>query len=212
MATSLKYEELAILLRTAAAKVKEHVDMLGQLDSVVGDGDHGVAMKTAMNALEKGIDDCSGESIAALLNSVAMSVMNINAGSTGPLTGSLFMGMAGAAGDREELDATELAALFSSGLKQVQSITAAAVGDKTMIDALSPAIEVMAAAPAGGDLADMLRGAAEAAEAGAEKTRDMAAKFGKAKNIGERSLGHKDPGATSMALFFRGLSEGVSGM
>lgn len=210
MATSLKYDGLAVLLRAAAAKVKGHVEMLGQLDSVVGDGDHGVAMKTAMTALEKGIDDCSEESITALLNSVAMSVMNINAGSTGPLTGSLFMGMAGAVEDREELDATALAALFSAGLKQVQSITTATVGDKTMIDALAPAIEAMEAAPAGSDLADMLQGAAEAAEAGAEKTSDMAAKFGKAKNIGERSIGHKDPGATSMALFFRGLSEGVS--
>lgn len=211
MSATLDYSGLVGVLRAAAGKVKSGVELLTQLDSAVGDGDHGVAMKTAMQAIEKGIDDCGAETSQALLNSVAMSVMNIDAGSTGPLMGSLFMGMAGAIGDASEMDSAALAGMFQAGLKQLQAITTAKIGDKTMMDALIPAVEALSNAAAGGDdVAAALNKAAAAAEEGAEKTKDMQAQFGKARNLGERSLGHRDPGATSMSMVFRGMAEGAA--
>ena len=209
MSATLDYDGLVGVLRAAAGKVKSGVDLLTQLDSATGDGDHGVAMQTAMKALEQGIDGCDTPAIPAMLSSSAMSVMSIDAGSTGPLLGSLFMGMAGAAGDASEMDGALLAGMFRAGLTQLQAITTAKVGDKTMMDALIPAVEAMEAA-AGDEPAVLLEKAATAAEAGAEATRNMVAKFGRARNLGERSIGHQDPGATSMSMFFRGMAEGAA--
>jgi dihydroxyacetone kinase-like protein len=212
MSATLDYNGLVGVLRAAAEKVISGVDVLTRLDSTVGDGDHGIAMKNAMQALEQGLDR-GGDGNKALLNSVAMSVMSINAGSTGPLMGSLFMGMAGAVGDAPEMDCAMLAGMFQAGLNQLQTITTAKIGDKTMMDALIPAVAAINnAAQAGADVAAALAKAADAAQAGAESTRDMQAKFGKARNIGERSLGHKDPGATSMSMIFRGMAEGAAAL
>jgi dihydroxyacetone kinase-like protein len=211
MSATLDYDGLVGVMRSAADKVRGAVEMLGQLDSAVGDGDHGVAMGNAMKALVNGIDECGGDTNQALLNSVAMCVMNIDAGSTGPLMGSLFMGMAGAIGDAPEVDAAALAGMFEAGLAQLQTITTAKVGDKTMMDALVPAVEALrTGADAGDDVAGALDKAAAAAEAGAESTKEMQARFGKAKNIGERSIGHMDPGAVSMSILLRGMAEGAA--
>jgi dihydroxyacetone kinase-like protein len=137
--------------------------------------------------------------------------MGIDAGSTGPLMAMLFMGVAGAVGDASEVDAKLISTMLGSGLTQLQTITKAKVGDKTMMDALVPGVEALAAAVADGDdLEAALAKAASAAEAGAEKTEQMQARFGRAKNLGERSVGHRDPGATSMSIMIRGLAEGVA--
>ena len=210
MSATLDYNGLVGVLRSAAGKVKSGVDLLTQLDSATGDGDHGVAMQTAMKALEQGIDGCDTATIPAVLNSAAMSVMSIDAGSTGPLLGSLFMGMAGAVGDVSDMDGALLADMFKAGLTQLQAITTAKVGDKTMMDALIPAVEAMESAAAGDVPAAVLDKAAAAAAAGAEATKNMRAKFGRARNLGERSLGHQDPGATSMSMFLRGMAEGAA--
>ncbi len=211
MPATLDYDGLVGVLRAATERVRSGVELLTRLDSAVGDGDHGVAMKTAMQAIEKGIDDCGANTSQALLNSVAMSVMSIDAGSTGPLMGSLFMGMAGAIGDVSEVDSALLAGMFQAGLEQLQTITTAKVGDKTMMDALIPAVEAMNSSTEAGDgIATALEKAAAAAEAGAQKTKDMLAQFGKARNLGERSLGHRDPGATSMSMIFRGMAEAAA--
>jgi len=199
------------VLRAAAANVKAGAEMLGRLDAAIGDGDHGVAMTRAMDALEKGIDDCGGGASKDLLQVVAWSVMSIDAGSTGPLMGSLFMGMVDPVGEACEIDTALLASMFESGLAKLRAISKAEVGDKTMMDALVPAVEALkSAAAAGDDIAGALDKAAGAAEAGAESTKEFQAKFGKARNLGERSIGHQDPGATSMAMLFRGLAQGAA--
>jgi len=206
----LDYDGLVCVLRAAAAKVKVGADRLGQLDSAIGDGDHGIAMTRAMEALEKGIDDCSDHSNKALLQGVAWVVASIDAGSTGPLMGSLLMGMVEPVGDAEQIDTPLLASMFEAGLAKLRAISKAEVGDKTMIDALVPAVEALKNAAAEGDsVADALEKAAAEAEAGAERTKDFQARFGKARNLGERSIGYQDPGATSMAMLFRGFAEGA---
>ena len=212
MSSALDYDGLVRVFRAGSRRVQAAADELGRLDSAIGDGDHGVAMKRAMEALEKGMDACGDGAVRALLQAVAMAVMGIDAGSTGPLMGSLLLGMVEPVGDRAEIDAPLLAAMFQGGLAKLRAISKAQVGDKTMIDALVPAVEALeAAAGEGADVPAALARAADAARDGAEKTRDFQAKFGKARNLGERSLGHQDPGATSVSIFLRGLAEGAAG-
>ncbi len=207
----LDYNGLICMLRAAATKVKAGADRLGELDSAIGDGDHGLAMTRAMDALEKGIDDCSEQNNKALLQGVARAVASIDAGSTGPLMGSLLMGMVEPVGDEPEIDAPLLATMFEAGLAKLRTISKAEVGDKTMIDALVPAVEALrSAADEQNSVADALQRAADAAETGAEGTKEFQAKFGKARNLGERSIGYQDPGATSMAMLFRGLADGAT--
>ena len=211
MSKTLDYEGLVSVFRAAAANVKSGADQLCELDSAIGDGDHGVAMTRAMDALEKGINDCSVATHKALLQGVSMSVMNIYAGSTGPLMGSLMMGMVEPVGDAAEIDTGLLASMFDSGLAKLLAISKAQVGDKTMVDALSPAVDALKTACSDGDsVATALERAAAAAEAGAESTKEFQAKFGKARNLGERTIGYQDPGATSMAMFFRGCASGAA--
>jgi len=164
-----------------------------------------------MDALEKGIDECSSTSIRTLLEGVAESVENIDAGSTGPLMGSLMEGMAESVGEAARIDTGLLAAIFAAGLDELLVISKAKVGDKTMVDALTPAVEALKVAASNGEsVADALAKAADAAEAGAEKTKQFQARFGRARNLGQRSIGHQDPGATSMAMLFRGMAEGAA--
>lgn len=211
MSRTLDYEGLVRVFRAAAARVKSGAERLGELDSAIGDGDHGVAMTRAMNALEEGIDQCRATTQKALLQGVAMSVMSIDAGSTGPLLGSLMLGMGEPIGDAAEIDTERLASMFESGLARLLAISKANVGDKTMVDALSPAVDALKTAASDGDsVAAALEKAAAAAEVGAESTRDFQAKFGRARNLGERAIGYQDPGATSMAMFFRGCADGAA--
>jgi len=213
MTEPLDYDGLVGVLRAGAARVKAGADQLGRLDSAIGDGDHGVAMSRAMEALEKGIDGCTDRTGEALLKKVAWSVMSIDAGSTGPLMGSLLMGMVQPAGESTTFDTGLLAAMFEAGLAKLRTISKAEVGDKTMVDALVPAVEALRQAAAGGDgVAGALEKAAAAAQQGAESTKQFQAKFGKARNLKERSLGHQDPGATSIAMLFVGFAEGAASL
>jgi phosphoenolpyruvate---glycerone phosphotransferase subunit DhaL len=211
MADTIGAAEIARMLRAAAAKIRDTHEELGRLDAATGDGDHGMAMLKAAEAVEKAVEASAGEPISAMLHAVGWEVMCIDGGSTGPLLGSLFMGMSECAGETEALDCAATAAVFEAGLAGVQEQTKAQPGDKTMIDALVPAVEaIRAAADAGDAIIDAMSAAAMAAAIGAETTKQMQAKFGRAKNLGERTVGHADPGATSMAYLFAGFAAGAS--
>jgi dihydroxyacetone kinase-like protein len=127
--------------------------------------------------------------------------------------GSLFMGMVDPVGEATEIDSERLASMFAGGLAKLRAVSKAEVGDKTMLDALVPAVEALQAAAAVGDsLAAALAAAATAAQTGAENTKNYRARFGKARNLGDRSLGHQDPGAASITLLFRGLADGAASL
>lgn len=213
MSGTIDFDGLVQVLRTAATRVKAGADELGRLDSATGDGDHGVAMTRAMQALEKGLAECPERTGQALLQGVAWSILGIDGGATGPLVGSLFLGMVEPVGQADRIDAPRLASMFAAGVAKMGAISKAQLGDKTMMDSLLPAVEALQTAAAAGDsVAAALAKAAAAAQAGAERTKDLRARFGKARNLGERSLGHQDPGATSMALLLRGLAEGAASL
>jgi len=205
------FDQFVSMLRSAAAQVRANHEMLSRLDSFGGDGDHGTTMLRAMTCLEKAIDACTEKRLHSLLHEVGWAIMGVDGGATGPLLGTFFMSMAEAAGDREALDAKALVLLFEAGLAGVQRQSKAKVGDKTMMDALVPAVRAIhLSAGAGNALAVVLKDAAVAAEAGAVSTRDMQARFGRARNLGPRSIGNPDAGATSIALIFKGFYEGLT--
>ena len=135
--------------------------------------------------------------------------MDCDGGSTGPLLGSWFMGMSAAAGEAAELDCTALVAMMNGGILKLAKQSRAVVGDKTMMDAFLPALDALLAAAPSGDIRLALRQAAAAAAEGAEATKQFRAKFGRARNLGERVIGHVDPGAVSVSLIFKGFSEAL---
>ena len=211
MARSIGYEDIVRMFRAAVEKIRHNQKELSKLDSAIGDGDHGTAISHAMDAVEKAIQDNEGTDLKSLFNAIGWGVMSVHGGATGPLFGSLFMGFSEGVGDKDQLDCAALAEMFESGLANVSKQTRAQVGDKTIMDALIPAVQVLKkSSETGKTISEALEEAAEAAEKGAHSTKDLVARFGRAKNYGDRTLGHQDPGATSISLIFRGFFEGFS--
>ncbi len=199
------------MFRAAAGRIRENVALLTKLDSVGGDGDHGTTILRAVETVERIFAHPSSPQIGAkdLLEAIGWAVMGVDGGATGPLLGTFIGGMAEPAAGKSELNARDLAAALEAGLMALQQQTKARVGDKTMMDALVPAVAAAReAANGGGGVAAVLQAAAEAATHGAESTSKLAAKFGRAKNIGTQSIGSPDAGATSISFIFRGLFEG----
>ncbi|MGA2257804.1 MAG: dihydroxyacetone kinase subunit DhaL [Thermoguttaceae bacterium] len=207
---NLTSANLSKILQSGAARVKENHELLSRLDAATGDGDHGVTMKRVADVIIASIADGQSLGVGPLLEQVGWNVMSVDGGSTSPLLGSFFMGMSDAVGGSETLDSRSLAAAFEAGLAKLRAQTPAQVGDKTMVDALVPAVEALRqAADAGAEPSALLAQAAEAAQRGAERTSELQARFGRARNLGPRTIGHVDPGATSIALFFAGFRDGA---
>jgi dihydroxyacetone kinase-like protein len=208
MPEALDNTAFAACLRRAAVHIQAHVDRLSQLDAAVGDGDHGTTMARVCAAILATLDEHCEATPGALCGAIGWAVMCTDGGSTSPLLGSLFTGMGDALSRPGPLTLREVHAAFAGGLASLRRQTPAKPGDKTMIDALVPAVEALArAADAGDTLVRALRAAADAAAAGAESTRALKAAFGRARNLGERTVGHVDPGATTIALFFEGFAQ-----
>ena len=210
MVETINAENVASMIQATITLIRDNEQMLSKLDSATGDGDHGSAMVSAMNAADKALAEWDKASIQSLLKGVGWGMMCIDGGSTGPLWGSLFMGMSKGAGEAESLDCAAMADMFEAGLAKIQKQSKAQVGDKTMMDALIPAVgAIRAAADASASIDQALAAAADAAAQGAAATCDMQAKFGRARNLGDRVIGHVDPGATSMSLLFKAFSEAL---
>ena len=210
MPSELGTAEFTAMLRAAAETVRAHQTELSKLDSFGGDGDHGSTMARAMDHMESAATDAADKDLAGLLKDVGWAIMGVDGGATGPLLGTLFMSMAKVAG-ATVADSTALADLFGAGLEGVRRRTKATPGDKTMLDALVPAVDtLMASAASRASIEEALCAAADAAASGAEATATMQARFGRAKNLGEKSIGEKDPGATSMSYLFVGFAKGAS--
>lgn len=210
MASELTKDLLTKMLESALAAVEAQFDELNALDAATGDGDHGSAILATMKAAVKAAQGPG--TLAETATNIAMEIMTATGGSTSSLNGSFFMGLADGA-KSEALNPAETVAAFEAGLASMQTMTKAKVGDKTMMDAMLPAIDAMKAAVASNPnatLFDAFQQAADAAKAGAEKTAEYVAKFGRARNLGERSKGSKDAGATSSALIFQAYADAIA--
>lgn len=198
------------MLRTAAERIKENRSHLSELDSATGDGDHGTAVSKVADAMTSTIEKDDRGDVKKLLKDVAWAAMSTDAGSTSPLYGSFFLGISEGTPADGPIDCAAYATMLESGVAKLRKNTRAEPGNKTMLDALLPAVDaVRAAANDGKNLEQALADGAGAAVDGAEATKEMKATFGRARNIGERSIGHVDPGAASMSILFTGLKEGL---
>jgi len=194
-----------------AESVKDQRDYLTQLDAAIGDGDHGVNMDRGFDAVGKALA-AQGDSLTPgkLLTVAGKTLVSTVGGASGPLWGTAFRRAGRALGDREELDGNDLVVALQAALDGVVELGAAQPGDKTMVDALGPAIEALTAALGAGDPLDRaLAAASQAAEDGARATVPLQARKGRASYLGERSIGHQDPGATSAALVMAALQRAV---
>ncbi|CAH0249121.1 PEP-dependent dihydroxyacetone kinase, ADP-binding subunit DhaL [Microbacterium oxydans] len=192
--------------------VTEKRDWLTELDSAIGDADHGSNMSRGMTAVVEKLGAGAPATVDELLKSVGMTLVSSVGGASGPLYGTLFLRMGMTAGAVTELDAPGLAAALRAGLDGIVARGKAEAGDKTMFDAMAPGIDAFDAAIAGGaDLTAAARSAADAAEAGRDATVPLVARKGRASYLGERSAGHLDPGAASTALLFDALAAAIAG-
>jgi dihydroxyacetone kinase-like protein len=187
-------------IRVFADAVAERRAELTALDSAIGDADHGTNMNRGMQAAVAKLEG-GGDDIGALLKTVGMTLVSTVGGAGGPLYGTLFLQMGTALTGKSELGPEDWSAALDAGIKGVQARGKAEPGDKTMIDALLPALEAFKAATAdGGSFEDALGRSAAAAEQGTKDTIPLVAKKGRASYLGERSAGNQDPGATSTSL------------
>lgn len=201
----LTIEAFKAMLDNALKQIKAREEEFSKLDAVIGDGDHGTAIVAAMTAVNKSAQ--SGTEFKQMLGDMGMDVMMEVSGSTSTLLGAFFLGMSDHA-EGTELDAAGVKAMFAGGLANVQQQTQAKRGDKTMMDALIPAVEAMQACTSD-DIKVVLNAGAKAALDGAEATVPMKANFGRARNYGERSIGFADSGATSWSCMFASFAEAL---
>jgi dihydroxyacetone kinase-like protein len=188
-------------LREFARLIAENKENLTALDSAIGDADHGTNMDRGMTAVVKALEAETGTTPSALLKRTGMTLVSTVGGASGPLYGTAFLRMATAAGDAESLDGPAFAKALRAGLEGVVIRGKAEPGDKTMYDALAPAVDALDAALAEGQaLPPALDAAVAAAEKGRDATIPLVARKGRASYLGERSAGHQDPGATSVTL------------
>jgi dihydroxyacetone kinase-like protein len=200
-------EQVRDWIRRFADVIAEHRMELVRLDTAIGDGDHGTNMDRGMRKAVEKLDGADGGDIGADLKAVGMALVSSVGGAAGPLYGTLFLQMGSAAAGKGELDLDGWAAAVEAGVKGVQARGKAEPGDKTMIDALLPAVEALRQ---GGDVGEALTRSADAAEEGMKATIPLEARRGRASYLGPRSVGHQDPGATSSYLLLRTAAETLS--
>lgn len=195
--------DLVTAIRAVADTVAEHRVELIQLDRAIGDGDHGENLDRGFKAVVAAFDQAAPDTPAAVLKTVATTLISKVGGAAGPLYGTAFLRASTAVKDRDELGPADVVEALTAALGGIVARGKAELGDKTMVDALDPAVK----AAVGDSVAEILTAAADAAEAGAEATVPLVARKGRASYLGERSAGHMDPGARSTTLLLRTFAQ-----
>ncbi|MFJ4210219.1 dihydroxyacetone kinase subunit DhaL [Paenarthrobacter sp. NPDC089675] len=191
-------------LKLSAETMADHRTELIELDRAIGDSDHGENMDRGFQAVLQKLDESPPETPGAALKAAAMALMSKVGGAAGPLYGTAYLRAATSLGDAADIDAGNVVSALAAARDGVVARGKAEPGDKTMVDAWTPAVEAaQKAADDGGDALAVLEAAAAAAESGAEATEPLVARKGRASYLGDRSAGHRDPGAQSTALLLR---------
>lgn len=198
-------EEFARRLKNACDSVISAEAELTEIDSRFGDADHGLTMTKVAKAIAQAVEESDG-GIQSMLDDAAMAVMTLNGGSAVPLWNTWLDGMQEEAPEGEEIDIAGLKTIFAKALEELDDMSGAKVGDKTMMDAVIPASAAIAVY-SGESEAELFTLAAQAAEEGAENSKNFVSKFGRAKSYGAQTIGTPDAGAVSMARFFHGLAQ-----
>ena len=203
---TLSIEETRDMMLAVADKIIESEPILTDADRALGDGDHGVGMERGMNAVKEPLAGEEFPTVGKVFMGVGMAMMSSMGGASGAIFGTLFRSGGKALGDAETLDGAGVATFFKDGVEGVMKRGGAKPGDKTMVDALSPAAD-KAVEVADQSVSEALAAVAEAAEGGMEASKDMIATMGRAKTLGEKSLGKPDAGAVSVAIIVRQMSD-----
>ena len=206
--SSLDTKQMAAIVEGMAKKIEAEKEYLTELDNEIGDGDHGINLARGFEAVEKKLPSLAGGDIGALLKGVGMQLVSTVGGASGPLYGTAFMKAGMACKGLTEIDGPAFVKAMEAAVDGIKMRGKATEGEKTMLDALCPALKVLQDdVTAGKSLKEALQDAAQAAEKGVEYTKTIIATKGRASNLGERSLGHQDPGATSSLYLLQVLAE-----
>jgi dihydroxyacetone kinase-like protein len=211
---SVPYEDVVGWVKTFATTIADQKTYLTELDSAIGDADHGINMDRGMQAVLGKLNGSAdaGQDVGAMFKTVGMTLVSTVGGAGGPLYGTLFLQLGVATAGKEEITAADWQAALEAAVAGVQARGKAEPGDKTMLDALIPASDAFAAAVTdGADLPAALRRSADAGEQGMKDTIPLVARKGRASYLGERSAGHQDPGATSSYLLLRTAADEWAG-
>lgn len=203
----LTREDLKKMFTVSSNLLKENCEEFSKIDSKFGDGDHGITINKIADYILKELENWDEEtSIKDFIDDLGTGIMGVNGGSAGPLWGTMISGLACPLGDEKELSIEKVKEMFSSSLSEMQDITTAKVGDKTMMDTFIPAVKAIEEAQTE-SFKELFEIGAKAAEQGAEDTKKYISKFGRAKSYKEETLGYKDAGATSLACLFKGFEK-----
>jgi len=209
MTDRITRQDFAHMIAAAASKIREQHARLSQLDCVAGDGDHGASMLRTMDRLEQAF--AKDANLKSCFCDAGWNVMGADGGASTSLLGAFFLGIGEGASAAESWNCSDLADAFRAGLRAVEIQTKARPGDKTMMDALAPAVQAMSNSAANGkDIDESVAQAARAASGGADATKDMIAKYGRARLLGDKTLGSQDAGAASVALIFDGFARALT--
>ena len=200
------------VLQAMSRRMAAEKDFLTQLDNEIADGDHGINMARGFAAVEKKLPELAGKDVGTILKTVGMTLVSAVGGSAGPLYGTAFLKSGMAMAGKTEISLDDFLACLKVAIEGVQQRGRAVRGEKTMLDAMIPALEAMTAArTSGGGAKAVLDAGIVAAREGVEYTKTIAATKGRASYIGARSIGHQDPGATSFAFLLESVAAGLQG-
>lgn len=204
----MKADEIKAMMVGVCNKLISEEHRLCELDSYIGDGDHGVTVARGFQAVKEKLEKEVYTYPEEIFETVGHALSVTMGGAIGPLLGGLFSAGTKKLGEKKDFSCQEFLTIFEEGLKRIQLLGGAKVGDRTMVDALAPAVAAMRQmCDAGAPLADVINKAAEAAVLGAEHTKELMAKKGRARFLGEKSLGYVDAGATTISLILLGMRE-----
>jgi dihydroxyacetone kinase-like protein len=204
----LKAEDVKEMFLYVSKQIEKNKELLNKADRAIGDGDHGVGMARGFEAVRQKLEGESFQNIAEVLKAVGMALLTSIGGAAGVVFGTLFIGGAKKIGEQTSFNSKCLSAMLQGGTEAVKERGRAELGDKTMIDALEPAA-IAAKDHEASPLIEAMKFAMQASKEGLEKTKKMVARLGKARPLGERSLGHPDPGAFSIYLMLKAMHEFV---
>jgi dihydroxyacetone kinase-like protein len=211
MTDTITTSQMLQALKNMCDTIEDEKEYLSELDGAIGDGDHGVNMAKCFREVKKKLAASSAEDVGALFKEVGMVVLNSVGGAMGALYGTFFLKLSQESAGKAEVSLSDLVAMFQTGEQGILDIGKANLGDKTLIDTLSPAVRAIEKAEKEGKaLAGALADFEQAAKQGMESTKDMLAKMGRASRLGERTIGHQDAGATSCYFILRSLASAAS--
>ena len=208
---SMTLDQLQSSLIYASELIADNEEMLTELDSIIGDGDHGRSMKSGFGALAKLLRENTYEDADRLFVAAGIELLRVMGGASGVIFGTLFLGGHEVMKGKTVITSNDLIAFFELGAKSIMKRGRSKPGDKTMLDALVPAIDAMKS-ESGDDIAKTLRAGSEGAKAGAKSTEQMFPRSGRSKNFRENALGVADPGSVSVSILFQGLSQYFDGI